>query len=58
MKYNVKRLLKKQRIVGMVMLAVFTLGLVLSIEWKEDYTPFVLMMALSAKAAFSKKLLF
>ena len=58
MKYNVKRLLKKQRIVGMVMLAVFTLGLILSIVWKEDCTPFVLMMALSAKAAFSKKLLF
>lgn len=58
MKYNAKHLLKKQRMAGMVMLAVFTLGLVLSIVWKEDCTPFVLMMALSAKAAFSKRLLF
>ena len=58
MKYSAKHMLKKQRIVGMVMLAVFTLGLILSIVWKEDCTPFVLMMALSAKAAFSKKLLF
>lgn len=58
MKYSVKRLLKKQRMAGMIMLAVFTVGLVLSILWKEDCTPLVLMMALSAKAAFSKKLLF
>ena len=58
MKCSAKRLLKKQKMAGMIMLTVFTLGLVLSIAWKEDCTPLVLMMALSAKAAFSKKLLF
>lgn len=58
MKYSARVMLKKQKTVGRILLAVFTIGLLLSIVWKEDCTPFVLFMALSAKVGFSNKLLF
>lgn len=58
MKYSARVMLKKQKVVGRILLMVFTIGLLLSIVWKEDCTPFVLFMALSAKVGFSNKLLF
>lgn len=58
MKYSARVMLKKQKAIGRILLIVFTIGLLLSIVWKEDCTPFVLFMALSAKVSFSNKLLF
>ncbi len=58
MKYSARVMLRKQKTVGRILLAVFTIGLLLSIVWKEDCTPFVLFMTLSAKVGFSNKLLF
>ena len=58
MKYNARVMLRKQKAVGRILLVVFAIGMLLSIVWKEDCTPFVLFMALSAKVGFSNKLLF
>lgn len=58
MKYSAKTLLKKQKAIGKIFLAIFTVGLLMAIAEKDDCTPFVLFMALSAKTAFSNKLLF